>query len=63
VFLSVVPVAVSSYPAALLILGRTDPHGIPGELAWAAPLIALAFFGLARLLWGYGVTKYQSTGT
>jgi ABC-2 type transport system permease protein len=63
VFLGFVPVAFANYPAALLLLGRTDPHGLPAELAWAAPLVALVFFGLARLFWGYGVTKYQSTGS
>ncbi|HWQ12725.1 MAG TPA: ABC-2 family transporter protein [Roseiflexaceae bacterium] len=63
VFLSIVPVAFANYPAALVILSRSDPHGLPGELAWAAPLAAALFFGAARAFWQYGVSKYQSTGS
>lgn len=63
VFLSVVPVAFANYPAALLVLGRSDPWGLPGDLAWAAPLVAALFFALAHRFWSYGVTKYQSTGS
>jgi ABC-2 type transport system permease protein len=63
VFLSIVPVAFTNYPAALLVLGRSDPWGLPGELAWAAPLVAGLFFGAAHHFWQFGVTKYQSTGS
>lgn len=63
VFLSIVPVAFASYPMALLLLGRTDPHGVPAMLAWAAPLAAAIFFSVAWLFWRFGERKYQSTGT
>jgi ABC-2 type transport system permease protein len=63
VFLSIVPVAFANYPAALLLLERRDPHGLPAELAWAAPLVAAAFFALALRFWRFGVSKYQSTGS
>lgn len=63
VFLSVVPVAFTNYPAALLVLGRSDPHGLPPELAWAAPLVAALFFAAAHRFWRFGVTKYQSAGS
>jgi ABC-2 type transport system permease protein len=63
VFLSIVPVAFANYPAALLILERRDPHGLPAELAWAAPLVAGAFFALALRFWRFGVSKYQSSGS
>lgn len=63
VFLFVVPLAFCTYPAALLILGRADPHGLPAGLAWAAPLVAGLFLALARSFWHIGVTYYQSTGS
>jgi ABC-2 type transport system permease protein len=63
VFLGIVPVAFASYPTALLLLNRSDPHGLPASLAWAAPLVACAFFGLAYAFWRLGVSKYQSTGS
>jgi ABC-2 type transport system permease protein len=63
VFLYIVPVAFASYPAGLLILGRTDPDGLPASLAWAAPLVAALFFLVAHTLWRIGVSKYTSTGS
>ena len=63
VFLMVIPVAFSNYPTALLLLGRSDPHGLPAQIAWAAPLVALAFFAVARAFWQFGVSKYQSAGS
>lgn len=63
VFLFVVPVGFSNYPAALYLLGRADPHGLPAASAWLAPLVAAAFFGVALRFWGYGVSKYTSTGS
>lgn len=63
VFLFVVPLAFCTYPAALQILGRSDPHGLPAGLAWAAPLVAGLFLALARGFWHIGVTYYQSTGS
>ncbi len=63
IFLFVVPLGFCTYPAVLLILGRTDPYGLPAALAWAAPLAAGLFFLVARAFWHYGVTHYQSTGS
>jgi ABC-2 type transport system permease protein len=63
VFLFIVPVGFANYPAALYLLGRSDPHGLPAELAWAAPLVAALFFGAALLFWRFGVSKYTSTGS
>ncbi|GAB4118894.1 MAG: ABC transporter permease [Roseiflexaceae bacterium] len=62
-FLMIIPVAFSSYPAALFLLGRQDPHGLPSALAWFAPLAAVLFFGAGYLFWRIGVSKYTSTGT
>jgi ABC-2 type transport system permease protein len=63
VFLFVVPVAFASYPAGLLILGRSDPNGLPASAAWAAPLAATLFFLVALSFWRVGVDKYTSTGS
>jgi ABC-2 type transport system permease protein len=63
VFLFLVPLGLTNYPAALLLLGRTDPHGLPGWLAWLSPLVAALFFGAALAFWRLGVSKYTSTGS
>jgi ABC-2 type transport system permease protein len=63
VFLYLVPIGFANYPAALLLLGRADPHGLPGWLAWLAPLAAGLFFTAALAFWRLGVSKYTSTGS
>jgi ABC-2 type transport system permease protein len=63
IFLYIVPVAFVNYPTALLLLDRTDPLGLPPTVAWAAPVVALIFFGIARAFWQFGVSKYQSAGS
>jgi ABC-2 type transport system permease protein len=63
VFLFVVPVGFTSYPAALYLLGRGDPGGLPAWAAWLAPLVAAAFFAAALRFWAFGVGKYTSTGS
>ncbi|MBA3943944.1 MAG: ABC-2 family transporter protein [Herpetosiphonaceae bacterium] len=63
IFLWVVPVGFVNYPAALLLLQRSDPYGLPATAAWAAPLVATVFFAAAGLFWRVGVSKYTSTGS
>ena len=63
IFLAVVPVGLANYPATLLLLDRSDPNGLPAGIAWAAPLVALGFFAIARAFWQFGVTKYQGAGS
>lgn len=62
-FLFIVPVGFANYPAALYLLGRQDPTGLPAWLAWCAPLAAAGFCALALRFWAYGVSKYTSTGS
>jgi ABC-2 type transport system permease protein len=62
-FLSVVPVGFSCYPAALLLLNRHDPHGLPPVTAWFAPVVAGLFLGVAWCFFQFGVSKYQSVGS
>lgn len=63
VFLFLIPVGFANYPAALYLLGRADPGGLPAWSAWCAPLVAAAFFALALRFWRFGVSKYTSTGS
>jgi ABC-2 type transport system permease protein len=63
IFLSIVPVGFSCYPAALLLLNRRDPHGLPNGVAWFAPLVAIMFLAIAWRFFLFGVSKYQSTGS
>jgi ABC-2 type transport system permease protein len=63
VFLFIIPVGFSNYPAALYLLGRSDPGGMPVWSAWLAPLVAALFFGAALRFWRFGVSKYTSTGS
>jgi ABC-2 type transport system permease protein len=63
VFLFVVPIAFGSYVPTCYILERPLPFGLPPELAFAAPLVALAFALVAGMVWTFGVHRYQSTGS
>lgn len=63
VFLFIIPIAFANYPAALLLLGRADPLGLPGWAAWLAPAVAAVFCAVAFGFWRVGVTKYQSAGS
>ena len=62
-FIFIVPVAFVNYPTTLYLLGRESSAGLPAALAWASPLVAALFFGVALGLWRIGVTKYQSAGS
>ncbi|HLJ35028.1 MAG TPA: ABC-2 family transporter protein [Ktedonobacteraceae bacterium] len=63
IFLFVVPLAFGSYVPTCYVLGRPLPFGIPGEIAFAAPLIACAFASVSGCIWRFGVRRYQSTGS
>jgi ABC-2 type transport system permease protein len=62
-FLFVVPLAFGTYAPVCYLLGKPLPLGLPDALAFAAPLIALIFAGVAAAIWGVGVRRYQSTGS
>ena len=63
VFLFVVPLAFGSYVPTCYILGKPLPFGLPAELAFVAPLVALAFALVSGFVWNFGVKHYQSTGS
>ena len=53
---------VSYYPA-LGLLGRPDPLGGPGWLAWCGPLVSAVAAAAAALIWRTAVRHYRSTGS
>ncbi|WP_165423225.1 ABC transporter permease [Ktedonosporobacter rubrisoli] len=63
IFLFVIPLAFGSYVPACYILGRPLPFGLPAEIAFMAPLAALAIAAIACVCWYWGVHSYQSTGS
>jgi ABC-2 type transport system permease protein len=58
----VVPLAFTAYYPALGLLGRDDPFGGPGWLAWAGPLVGIVAMAVALAIWGRGIRAYRSTG-
>ncbi|MEV7522243.1 ABC transporter permease [Streptomyces sp. NPDC091371] len=59
----VVPLAFVNWLPALHVLGRPDPLGLPGWVAYLSPLVALVVFVPASLAWRAGVRSYRSTGS
>jgi ABC-2 type transport system permease protein len=59
----VVPLAFVAYMPTAWILDKPLPFGLPGWVAWAGPLVALAMVGLTRLVWRFSVRHYRSTGS
>ncbi|MFD7260826.1 ABC transporter permease [Streptomyces sp. NPDC059874] len=59
----VVPLAFVNWLPALYVLGRPDPLGLPGWVAYLSPLVAFAVFLPASLAWRAGVRSYRSTGS
>jgi ABC-2 type transport system permease protein len=59
----VVPLAFVNWLPLLWILGREDPLGLPGWVAFLSPVVAAAMCALAALAWRAGVRSYRSTGS
>ncbi|MEU6314611.1 ABC transporter permease [Streptomyces sp. NPDC047014] len=59
----IVPLAFVNWLPALYVLGRPDPLGLPGWVAFLSPLVAVAVFVPASLAWRAGVRSYRSTGS
>ncbi|MFD3542754.1 ABC transporter permease [Streptomyces sp. NPDC058662] len=59
----VIPLAFVNWLPALYVLGRPQPLGLPGWVAFLSPLVALAVFVPASLVWRAGVRSYRSTGS
>ncbi len=62
-FVYIVPVGMTTYAPALVVLGR-QPDPFLGPLApWLVPVVAVAFVGVALLWWRIALDHYQSTGS
>ncbi|MGW0393927.1 ABC transporter permease [Streptomyces sp. NPDC003042] len=59
----IVPLAFVNWLPALYVLGRPDPLGLPGWVAFVSPLVAFVVFLPASLAWRAGVRSYRSTGS
>ncbi|MFJ3965394.1 ABC transporter permease [Streptomyces sp. NPDC090036] len=59
----IVPLAFVNWLPALHVLGRPDPLGLPGWVAFLSPLVAFVVFLPASLAWRAGVRSYRSTGS
>ncbi len=55
--------AFVSYQPALVLLGRTDPLGLPVWAGFLSPLAALAAAMVAAIVWRIGIRHYRSTGS
>ncbi|NXY99530.1 ABC-2 family transporter protein [Streptomyces sp. BR123] len=58
-----VPLAFVNWLPALYVLGRPDPLGLPGWLAFMSPVVAFAVSVPASLAWRAGLRAYRSTGS
>jgi ABC-2 type transport system permease protein len=63
IFTFVVPLAAVTYFPALPILDRADVLGSPVWFQWLAPLVGVAFLGVALQVWRIGIRHYHSTGS
>lgn len=63
IFVFIIPLAFGTYIPVCYVLGRALPFGLPDELAFISPLVALLFALVALLFWRFGVHRYQSTGS
>lgn len=59
----VVPLAFAAYFPAAHVLGKPDALGLPTELAFLAPVVAVGLALLARAVWGAAIRHYRSTGS
>ncbi len=58
----VVPLAFVAYFPALYVLGKDDALGLPRELQYASPLVAVATTVAAAAIWRNAVRRYRSAG-
>ncbi|MEN0061546.1 MAG: ABC-2 family transporter protein [Myxococcota bacterium] len=62
-FVFVVPVGVTSYAPALVVLGKGPDPSLGPWAPYAVPFVTLAFVGVALLWWRTALDRYQSTGS
>ncbi len=62
-FLYAVPLGLTTYYPAILILAKPDPLGLPRALGFLAPATAAIFFLAGLGIWRLGLRHYQGTGS
>jgi ABC-2 type transport system permease protein len=62
-FIFVFPVAFGTFIPVCFVLDRPLPFGLPLNVAFVSPIVALLFAGFAGIIWRCGVLHYQSTGS
>ncbi len=63
VFLWVVPVGMTSYFPALVVLDKVDSLGFPAFMPFVAPVVAVVFASLGAVYWRFCLSRYLSTGS
>lgn len=59
----VLPIAFVNWYPCLLLLGRSDPFGLPSWLQLASPIAAAILLAVTLAFWRLGVRHYTSTGS
>jgi ABC-2 type transport system permease protein len=62
-FTFVVPSAFVAYLPVLVLLGLPGPSGLPAVLGWCGPLMAVAAWLVASMLWRAGIRHYTGAGS
>ena len=57
-----VPIAFIAYLPATVLLGRTGELSVHPAVAYGAPIIGAALFGVAYIFWRSQIPHYQSSG-
>ena len=58
-----IPLAFVNYFPALAALGRTADAGWPTWLPWLSPLVCGLVLVVGRAAFGFGLSRYESTGS
>jgi ABC-2 type transport system permease protein len=61
--LFVIPLAFGTFLPTCYLLDRPLPLGLPVWVTFLAPVVGLGFASVAVWVWGFGVRRYQSTGS
>lgn len=62
-FAYVVPVGMTAYAPALVVLGKGPDPFLGPHAPWLVPVVTAAFAGVALLWWRVALDHYQSTGS
>jgi ABC-2 type transport system permease protein len=63
IFVSLAPLALTSYFPTVALLEKVDPLGTSRAFQWTAPLFGPVFLWATFAVWRLGVKRYTSTGS